>query len=122
MGSEMCIRDSTPSNHEFYFRGYTEVPKCNDNCPTNDRFDDPNSQGGQNYSSMIQQHGATSYQSQGSGSTQFQQSGYPLHQQGSGTSQFQNYPTGGQYQQQIQPVQNGNSSGGGFGWPQGNNN
>jgi pilus assembly protein CpaC len=29
-----------PSAHEFYHNGYQEVPKCYDNCPTNDRFDD----------------------------------------------------------------------------------
>ncbi|MCH2181198.1 MAG: pilus assembly protein N-terminal domain-containing protein [Mariniblastus sp.] len=30
-----------PSNHELYINGYVEVPKCQDDCPTNDRFDDP---------------------------------------------------------------------------------
>ena len=31
----------SPSNHELYINGYVEVPKCKDDCPTNDRFDDP---------------------------------------------------------------------------------
>ena len=31
----------SPSNHELYINGYVEVPKCQDDCPTNDRFDDP---------------------------------------------------------------------------------
>ena len=30
-----------PSNHEHYLNGYLEVPKCNDDCPISDRFDDP---------------------------------------------------------------------------------
>ena len=30
-----------PSNHKHYLNGYTEVPNCNDDCPTSDRFDDP---------------------------------------------------------------------------------
>ena len=32
---------SSPSDHELYMNGYTEVPRCNDDCPVNDRFDDP---------------------------------------------------------------------------------
>jgi pilus assembly protein CpaC len=30
-----------PSDHELYINGYTEVPRCSDDCPVNDRFDDP---------------------------------------------------------------------------------
>ncbi|MEE2825173.1 MAG: pilus assembly protein N-terminal domain-containing protein [Planctomycetota bacterium] len=32
---------TSPSNHELYINGHVEVPKCQDDCPTNDRFDDP---------------------------------------------------------------------------------
>ena len=32
---------NSPSDHELYFNGYTEVPRCNEDCPVNDRFDDP---------------------------------------------------------------------------------
>ncbi len=31
----------SPSDHEFYWNGYNEVPRCNDDCPVNDRFEDP---------------------------------------------------------------------------------
>ncbi len=31
----------TPSDHELFIGGYTEVPRCQDDCPVNDRFDDP---------------------------------------------------------------------------------
>lgn len=31
----------SPSDHELYINGYTEVPRCEQDCPTNDRFDDP---------------------------------------------------------------------------------
>lgn len=31
----------SPSNHELYINGYVEVPICKDDCPTNNRFDDP---------------------------------------------------------------------------------
>jgi Flp pilus assembly secretin CpaC len=30
-----------PSDHELFLNGYLEVPNCNDDCPVNDRFDDP---------------------------------------------------------------------------------
>ncbi len=30
-----------PSRHELYCNGYQEVPRCNDDCPTQDRFDNP---------------------------------------------------------------------------------
>lgn len=36
-----------PSDQELYINGYTEVPRCNDDCPTNDRFDAPRT--GQNF-------------------------------------------------------------------------
>ena len=107
----------TPSNHEFYFRGYMETPKCNDNCPTNDRFGDSNTQGNPNFPTMIQQQGSNFYQGQSSANTQYQQSGYPLHQESGIVPTQDIYPTGSQYQQP--PVQGGNYSGG-FGWPQGN--
>ncbi len=32
---------SSPSDYELYMNGYTEVPRCNEDCPVNDRFDDP---------------------------------------------------------------------------------
>jgi Flp pilus assembly secretin CpaC len=31
----------SPSDHEFYWNAYNEVPRCNDDCPVNDRFEDP---------------------------------------------------------------------------------
>ena len=31
----------SPSDHELFLNGYLEVPICNDDCPVNDRFDDP---------------------------------------------------------------------------------
>jgi pilus assembly protein CpaC len=31
----------SPSDTEFYLNGYMEVPNCNEDCPVNDRFDDP---------------------------------------------------------------------------------
>ena len=31
----------TPSDREFFQHGFLEVPKCQDDCPVNDRFDDP---------------------------------------------------------------------------------
>ena len=34
----------SPSDHELYINGYLEVPKCQSDCPTNDRFDDPSTQ------------------------------------------------------------------------------
>ena len=30
-----------PSDYELYVNGYTEVPRCSDDCPTVDRFDSP---------------------------------------------------------------------------------
>ncbi len=38
----------SPSDQELYLNGYTEVPRCQDDCPTNDRFDDPRSNRTQN--------------------------------------------------------------------------
>ena len=32
---------TSPSDHELYWNGYTEVPRCNEDCPVDDRFDDP---------------------------------------------------------------------------------
>ena len=32
---------TNPSDYELYINGYTEVPRCNDDCPTDDRFDAP---------------------------------------------------------------------------------
>lgn len=32
---------TSPSDYELYINGYTEVPRCNDDCPTDDRFDAP---------------------------------------------------------------------------------
>ena len=104
-----------PSNHEFYFRGYMEVPRCNDNCPTNDRFDDPNTQGYQNYSSMMQQVPNGNYPSQYPAG--IQQSSFPSQQNVvPGQVVPSNYPPSGAVRQP--PVQSGNY-GGGFGWPQG---
>lgn len=34
----------SPSDHELYLDGYMEVPRCKDDCPTHDRFDDPATQ------------------------------------------------------------------------------
>ncbi|MEM7455974.1 MAG: pilus assembly protein N-terminal domain-containing protein [Planctomycetota bacterium] len=31
----------SPSDYELYVNGYTEVPRCQEDCPVNDRFDDP---------------------------------------------------------------------------------
>lgn len=31
----------SPSDKEYYWNQYMEVPNCNDDCPVNDRFDDP---------------------------------------------------------------------------------
>ena len=43
MASKVGVGQLTesPSNHELYINGYVEVPICKDDCPTNDRFDDP---------------------------------------------------------------------------------
>ena len=39
---------TSPSDRELYMNGYAEVPRCTDDCPTNDRFDDPRSTRNQN--------------------------------------------------------------------------
>ena len=39
----------SPSNNELYGRGYVEVPRCTDDCPTRNRFDDPASQNSPSY-------------------------------------------------------------------------
>ena len=44
-----------PSNHELYINGYVEVPKCQDDCPTNDRFDDPSTRYAPQIQPAIQQ-------------------------------------------------------------------
>ena len=122
-----------PSNHEFYFRGYNEVSRCNGDCPTNDLFNASNAQAGQHTGSIVPQHGGHQYieqsgESVGSGT-----------RSGSGTRQPKvnptSYPLHGNAQPANSnvlpatpriPVQNGsrvpvqNESLGGFGWPQGN--
>ena len=44
-----------PSDHEFYLDGYMEVPRCKDDCPTHDRFDDPATQYAPQILSQLQQ-------------------------------------------------------------------
>ncbi|MDG2184728.1 MAG: hypothetical protein P8K79_03555, partial [Mariniblastus sp.] len=44
-----------PSDHELYINGYLEVPKCQDDCPTNDRFDDPSTRYAPQIQPAIQQ-------------------------------------------------------------------
>ena len=46
----------SPSNRELYINGYLEVPRCRDECPTNDRFDDPVTQQGPQIQRSIQQN------------------------------------------------------------------
>jgi type II secretory pathway component HofQ len=46
----------SPSNHELYINGYLEVPRCQDECPTNDRFDDPATQYAPQIQRSIQQN------------------------------------------------------------------
>ena len=44
---------TSPSDHELYLNGYSEVPRCNEECPVNDRFDDPRAARSLN---LLQQH------------------------------------------------------------------
>jgi len=37
---------ASPSDRELYLNGHIEVPACGEDCPTNDRFDDPIRGGG----------------------------------------------------------------------------
>lgn len=87
----------SPSRNELYGRGYVEVPKCKDDCPTNNRFDDPAAQRFQNIPGMI-----APQQNQGQvipqGATQFDGS-YDV--QGVDGSSSRNVPVQQQYQQTL---------------------
>jgi pilus assembly protein CpaC len=100
----------SPSRHELYTRGYVEVPRCNDDCPIHDRFDDPANQSYPNYPAQLNQH-----QQNTEPGVPVQGSNY--RQPGSGnpapTGQFPVYQSNG-----SQPPAN-NGYGAGFGWPQG---
>ena len=43
----------SPSDRELYLNGHMEVPRCDEGCPANDRFDDP-TQGKQNFQQLQQ--------------------------------------------------------------------
>lgn len=127
----------SPSRRELYGRGYLEVPRCDDDCPVNDRFDDPTSQQHQYIPTgmMNQMQGPGQYQGQEFGGQQFggvqdAQNAYPQsyenirnqydvsNQFGNGTgNNFSNQPTG-QFpvHQSSVPQGNGNQN---FGWPAG---
>ena len=112
----------TPSRQELFVHGYLEVPKCNEDCPTSDRFEDPlgAQQYQQSYSqgNQLQQQQAVVDQKNNNG---FQQSGFGS-QPNAPTGQYPVYQYGQGQGQQTAPVpaQN-NSYGAGFGWPQGGN-
>ncbi len=48
---------TSPSDHELYFNGYQEVPRCVEGCPINDRFDDPSGQVQQNLLPQVRAQG-----------------------------------------------------------------
>ena len=97
---------TSPSNHELYVDGYTEVPRCNDDCPVNDSF-----AGGQAGPAVSFQGGGIPQ-----GFNQGFQGGYPAPQ----VPQFQPQqgfgPSGSASRQapQAPPVRHANS---GFAWP-----
>lgn len=108
-----------PSNHEHYLNGYIEVPKCNDDCPVSDRFDDPANYGNYpNYKSSMENQQAPMgnqpiYSSNGQGyetQTPIQPASsgslgsYPLHGSQTGTNNGYVYP-------------NNSGGGGSFSWP-----
>ena len=105
----------SPSSIEQYVHGYLEVPRCNDDCPVSDRFNDP-AAGYQDYSNVLNQsqqiysqNNAAPYQQQ------FQQT-VPQQQQRVPAGQYPIYQSSGQ---SSTPVKNNNSYGSGFGWPGG---
>ena len=101
-----------PSDHEHYLHGYTEVPRCNDDCPVSDRFDDPSNYG--NYPNYPMSMDQSSNQQEPIG-------GQPMNVQGWSTN-----PVNQQldYATPSQPANfsgNGVPQGGGFGYPTGAN-
>jgi len=98
---------TSPSDHELYVDGYTEVPRCNDDCPVNDSF----GAGGQAGPAVSFQGGGIPQ-----GFNQGFQGGYPAPQ----VPQFQPQqgfgPSGSASRQapQAPPVRHANS---GFAWP-----
>lgn len=78
---------TSPSDHELFNQGYLEVPRCHDDCPTLDRFDDPaNFDAYPNYPMSLDQRNGQ----QGIGNQM------PIDQNGNG--QFVNPQNGGQFQ------------------------
>ncbi len=89
---------SSPSDHELYVNGYSEVPRCTDDCPINDRFDDPTARPAQMGGAL----GQTINRAMPGGQ---------YTQQGQGQE-------GQQRQAPYQPASTGANNGGGFGYPQ----
>lgn len=105
------------SRNEFYWRGYQEVPRCNDGCPTTDAFDAPAAGGGgnafpthQSYNPGIQQaHPSVDGGYSGPHAMQTQFQGQPY-------GQGQVAPAGGQ----VIPAGGSGNAGSGFSWPSSN--
>ena len=108
-----------PSSNEMYWRGYQEVPRCNDGCPTTDAFDGPVA--GANVGQGV------GYSSYNPGIMQSQ----PIQQMGNGFANpvQQAIPQGqlpvqqqvpGQLQGPVAPAGGSGIRGAGFSWPSGN--
>ena len=101
-----------PSSHELYIRGYQEVPRGPENCPTTDGFEGP----------VVSPHtGGAAQGAYGAVPAYNQQmiQGQPIMQ---GQPQYQNVP--GQFQGQpgggVVPAGGSGTTGGGFNWPSAN--
>ena len=114
---------TSPSNTEFYANAHLEVPKCVDDCPINDRFDNPRSQMVPN---LMPSNGNAMMQGQGMPQQGMPQNGYfqgaPPTQQAP-PSNFRSsgfkFPWSKNKANQGSPAarQADSSSGGGFNWP-----
>ena len=99
------------SRNELYLRGYQEVPRCNDDCPTTDAFEGP---------AINYNQGAVPANNQ-QGRAQFQggQSGQPA----SARTNFSSTAPTNQIRFQqpaANPANRSGNNGGGFNWPQAN--
>ena len=107
-----------PSNHEHYMNGYMEVPRCNDDCPTNDRFDDPvNYSKYPNYPASMDQ--LNNQQAPASQQPTYSGSGWSYDSQPiqpASTSSTSGYPLGATSTTENGYV-NPNGGGGNFAWP-----
>lgn len=120
----------SPSDRELYVNGHVEVPRCDEGCPANDRFDDPAAkpiqqlvpqplqQGGAGYPSqsqpMIQGHPA-SFEGQPAQGQPVQTGQYPSQQV---TPSFESsYRFPGPKKEVGTPTPARQADAGGFSWP-----